>query len=139
MTPAKRPLLLGMIGGGEGAYIGNIHRIAARMDGAWQLVAGAFDADPVRGHAFAAREGIAAERSYDDFRALIAGEAARADRVDAVAICTPNFTHFPIAKALLQAGFEVICEKPLTAKLTEAVELEQLVRESGRFMGVTYT
>ncbi|WP_334177098.1 Gfo/Idh/MocA family oxidoreductase [Pseudoxanthobacter sp.] len=135
----QRPLRLGMVGGGEGAYIGNIHRIAARMDGAWVLTAGAFDVSPARGHAFAAGLGIDPARSYDDFAALIAGERGRADAIDAVAICTPNFTHFPIAKAALEAGFDVICEKPLTATLDEAVELERLVRASGRFMGVTYT
>lgn len=137
MTTSRRPLRLGMVGGGQGAYIGNIHRIAARMDGQWSLVAGAFDADPARGHAFARGEGVA--RSYDDYTAMIAGESGREDRIDAVAICTPNFTHAPIATAFLEAGFDVICEKPLTATLADAVELERLVRETGRFMGVTYT
>lgn len=132
-------LRLGMIGGGEGAYIGNIHRIAARLDGAWDLVAGAFDADPARGRAFALANGIAADRAYGDTHALVAGEAGRADRVDAVAICTPNFTHYPIAKALIEAGFDVICEKPLTATLEDAIALEELARTSGRFVGVTYT
>lgn len=138
-TSAKRPLRLGMIGGGQGAYIGNIHRIASRQDGAWKLVAGAFDVDAARGHAFAAGEGIESSRSYDDYKAMIEGEKNREDRIDAVAICTPNFTHFPISKAFLEAGFDVICEKPLTATLEDAVSLERLVRESGRFMGVTYT
>lgn len=138
-TTAKRPLRLGMIGGGQGAYIGNIHRIASRQDGAWKLVAGAFDVDAARGHAFAAGEGIEAGRSYDDYKAMIEGEKNREDRIDAVAICTPNFTHYPIGKAFLEAGFDVICEKPLTATLEDAVALERLVRESGRFMGVTYT
>ena len=135
----QEPLRLGMIGGGEGAYIGNIHRIAARLDAAWLLVAGAFDVDPERGRAFARSQGIAQDRSYGDYKALIAAEAKRDDRVDAVAICTPNFTHFPIAKALIEAGFDVICEKPLTATLEDAVALEKLARESGRFVGVTYT
>jgi predicted dehydrogenase len=135
----KRPLRLGMVGGGKGAYIGNIHRIAARQDGSWQLVAGAFDVDAAQGHAFAAAEGLDPSRSYGDYKAMIADELAREDRIDAVAICTPNFTHFPISKAFLEAGFDVICEKPLTATLEDAVELEKLVRESGRFMGVTYT
>jgi len=133
------PLRLGMVGGGQGAYIGNIHRLAARLDGAWQLVAGAFDADPEKGRAFARAEGIDPARSYGTWQELIAGELAREDRVDAVAICTPNFTHFPIAKALIEAGFDVICEKPLTATLEDAVALERLARDSGRFVGVTYT
>ncbi len=132
-------LRLGMIGGGEGAYIGNIHRLAARLDGAWRLVAGAFDADPERGRQFALAQGIAADRSYGTYQELIAGKSARPDRVDAVAICTPNFTHYPMAKALIEAGFDVICEKPLTATLEDAVALEKLARETGRFVGVTYT
>lgn len=134
-----RQLRLGMVGGGEGAYIGNIHRLAARLDGVWHLVAGAFDVDPARGRAFALSQGIAEDRSYGTYQDLIAGEAGRADRVDAVAICTPNFTHYPIAKALIEAGFDVICEKPLTATLDDAVALEALARDSGRFVGVTYT
>ncbi len=136
---SKQPLPLGMVGGGEGAYIGNIHRIAARLDGAWQLVAGAFDVDPERGRTFAIKEGIDEERSYGTYEELIAGERDRDDRVDAVAICTPNFTHYPIARALIEAGFDVICEKPLTATLEDAVALEALARDSGRFVGVTYT
>jgi predicted dehydrogenase len=136
---AARKLRLGMIGGGEGAYIGNIHRIAARMDGAWDLVAGAFDIDAARGRNFALGQGIDAARAYGSVDELIAGETPRADRVDAVAICTPNFTHYPIAKALIEAGFDVICEKPLTATLEDAVALEALARRSGRFVGVTYT
>lgn len=136
---SKTPLRLGMVGGGEGAYIGNIHRIATRLDGQWQIVAGAFDVDPDRGRAFAVREGIDADRSYGTYHDLIAGETDRDDRVDAVAICSPNFTHYPIARALIEAGFDVICEKPLTATLDDAVALEKLVRESGRYMGVTYT
>lgn len=134
-----RPLRLGMVGGGQGAYIGNIHRLAGRLDGAWQLVAGALDVDPERGRAFALSQGIDAARSYGGFQEMIAEELDREDRVDAVAICTPNFTHYSIAKALIEAGFDVICEKPLTATLDDAVALEKLGRESGRFVGVTYT
>ncbi|WP_114350757.1 Gfo/Idh/MocA family protein [Paracoccus lutimaris] len=128
-----------MIGGGQGAYIGNIHRLASRLDGAWQLVAGAFDVDPQRGRDFALAEGLDPARSYGSYQDLIAGETGREGRVDAVAICTPNFTHYPIAKALIEAGFDVICEKPLTATLADAVALAALARDSGRFVGVTYT
>lgn len=134
-----RPLRLGMVGGGEGAYIGNIHRLAARLDGHWQIVAGAFDADPERGRAFALSQGIDPARAYGTWQELVEAEGAREDRVDAVAICTPNFTHYPIAKGLIEAGFDVICEKPLTATLQDAVALEALARDSGRFVGVTYT
>ncbi len=135
----QRPLRLGMVGGGQGAYIGNIHRLASRLDGAWTLVAGAFDVDPAKGQAFALAQGIEADRSYGTYLDLIEGEKDRADRVDAVAICTPNFTHYPIAKALIDAGFDVICEKPLTATLEDAIALEALAAQSGRFVGVTYT
>lgn len=136
---ARRPLRLGMVGGGEGAYIGNIHRIAARQDGALQLVAGAFDVDAERGHRFAASQGIPSDRSYGDYKQMLDAELKRDDRVDVVAICTPNHTHFPIAKAFLEAGFDVICEKPLTTTLEDAVALDALVKKTGRFMGVTYT
>lgn len=135
----KRPLRLGMIGGGQGAYIGNIHRLASRLDGEWQLVAGAFDVDPQRGRDFAIAEGLDPARSHGSYQDLIAAETGREDRVDAVAICTPNFTHYPIARALIEAGFDVICEKPLTATLEDAVALDGLARDSGRFVGVTYT
>ncbi|NTG65215.1 Gfo/Idh/MocA family protein [Rhizobium rhizogenes] len=128
-----------MVGGGQGAYIGNIHRLASRLDGQWQLVAGAFDVDPERGREFAIGQGLDPSRSYGSYQDLISGEVGRADRVDAVAICTPNFTHYPIAKALIEAGFDVICEKPPTATFEDAVALEKLARESGRLVGVTYT
>ncbi|MGZ2487252.1 putative dehydrogenase [Rhizobium pisi] len=135
----QQPLRLGMVGGGQGAYIGNIHRLASRLDGQWQLVAGAFDVDPQRSREFAIGQGLDPSRSYGSYQDLISGEAGRADRVDAVAICTPNYTHYPIARALIEAGFDVICEKPLTATLEDAVALEKLARASGRFVGVTYT
>lgn len=139
MKQINRPLRLGMVGGGAGAYIGNIHRIAARLDGAFQLVAGAFDVNPQAGHAFAASQNIDVSRSYDHYQTMVTAESKREDGIEAVAICTPNFTHYPIAKAFIEAGIAVICEKPLTATLEEAIALERLVRESGVFMGVTYT
>ncbi|MDE1947918.1 MAG: Gfo/Idh/MocA family oxidoreductase [Burkholderiales bacterium] len=128
-----------MIGGGEGAYIGNIHRISARLDNGFQLVAGAFDIDAERGRRFASTIGIEDARSYGDYQSMLKAESQRSDRLDAVAICTPNHTHFQIAKAFLEAGFDVICEKPLTTTLEDAVALDALVRETKRFMGVTYT
>ena len=134
----NRKLRLGMIGGGEGAYIGNTHRLACRLDGQWEIVAGAFDVNPSRGRTFALAEGIAPDRAYGTCGELIKREKERDDRVDAVAICTPNHTHYPIARDLVNAGFNVICEKPLTAALQDAVELEKLVRKSGVFFGVTY-
>ena len=134
-----RRLKLGMVGGGEGAYIGGIHRFSLRLDGQFELVAGAFDAVPDRGHAFAAQAGIEPDRSYDDYRQMVAAEAARLDRIDVVAICTPNHTHFAIAKAFLEAGFDVICEKPMTTTLEDAVALHALAEKTGLFVGLTYT
>ncbi|WP_215848619.1 Gfo/Idh/MocA family protein [Candidatus Pantoea bituminis] len=134
-----RRIRLGMVGGGEGAYIGGIHRFAARMDNQYELVAGAFDVDPGRGHAFAAQNFVAAERSYKDYQTMIAAESTREDGVDIIAICTPNFTHYPIARACLDAGIDVICEKPLTTTLDDAEALAEVVQRTGRFLGVTYT
>ncbi|WP_200575623.1 Gfo/Idh/MocA family oxidoreductase [Erwinia sp. S63] len=134
-----RRIRLGMIGGGEGAYIGGIHRFASRLDNEYELVAGAFDVNAERGHAFAAQNHIAADRSYNDYTAMVAAESARQDGVDVVAICTPNFTHFPIARAFLEAGIDVICEKPLTSTLGDAEALAEVVKSTGGFLGVTYT
>lgn len=136
---SKRRIRLGMVGGGEGAYIGGIHRFAARLDDQYELVAGAFDVDAGRGHRFAAQNYIATDRSYRDYASMALTEAARADGIDVVAICTPNFTHFPIAKAFLEAGIDVICEKPLTTTLQDAEALAEVVSQTGRFLGVTYT
>ena len=135
----SRKLRLGMIGGGHGAYIGGIHRFAARLDGQFDLVAGAFDVDAARGHAFAVDNHIAQDRSYGEYQEMVNAEKLRDDGVDVVAICTPNHTHFPIAKAFLEAGFDVICEKPLTTTLDDAVALVEAARTADRFLGVTYT
>ncbi len=125
---------LAMIGGGEGALIGNVHRIAARMDDAYQLVAGDFSADPERNRRSAAAFGVAPDRVYDTVEALIAGEKGRADGAEAVAIVTPNHLHFEAAKACLEAGLHVICDKPVTATLDDAQALVGVVRKaSGRF------
>lgn len=136
---SNRRLRLGMVGGGEGAYIGGIHRFAARLDNHYDLVAGAFDVDAAQGHAFAAKNFIAPDRSYGDYAAMVEGERGRDDRIDVVAICTPNHTHYPIARAFLEAGIDVICEKPMTTTLEDAVALHKLAEATGRFLGVTYT
>jgi predicted dehydrogenase len=124
------PLKLGMVGGGQGAFIGGVHRIAARLDGRWTLVAGAFSSDPQRAAASAAELGIAPDRAYADFAQMALAEAARRDRIDAVAIVTPNHLHAAVAKAFLQVGIPVICDKPMTATLAEAEELAALARET---------
>ena len=103
-------LKLGMVGGGKGAFIGGMHRIAARLDGHWDLVAGAFSSDPERAGQSATDLGVAAERSYDSWAAMAKADAARSDGIDAVAIVTPNHLQAPVATAFLRAGIPVICD-----------------------------
>lgn len=134
----RAPIRLGMVGGGQGAFIGAVHRMAARLDGAFVLVAGALSADPARARASAAELGLAPERSYASFAAMAAAEAARADGIEAVAIVTPNHLHFAAAKAFLDAGIHVICDKPLTATLEEAEALARLAAASGRLFVLTH-
>lgn len=124
-------LKLGMVGGGQGAFIGALHRIAARLDGQWELVAGALSSDPARAAQSATALGIAADRSYDSFLAMAKAEAAHPDGIDAVAIVTPNHLHAPIATAFLQAGIPVICDKPMTRTAAEAEVLADLIQQSG--------
>ena len=124
-------LKLGMVGGGRGAFIGGVHRMAARLDGHWELVAGALSSNPDRAAASAADLGIAAERSYDSFAAMAKAEAARPDGIDAVAIVTPNHLHASVATAFLRAGIPVICDKPLATNVEDAEALVRLVSETG--------
>ncbi|HZF25908.1 MAG TPA: Gfo/Idh/MocA family oxidoreductase [Steroidobacteraceae bacterium] len=133
-----RRIRLGMVGGGQGAFIGGVHRIAARLDDRYELIAGALSSDPARAAASAAELHIAAERSYADYRDMAKKEAARGDGIDAVAIVTPNHLHGRIATAFLDAGIDVICDKPLTTTLAEALELVQRVRGSGRLFALTH-
>ncbi len=128
----------GLIGGGEGSQIGATHRIAAGMDGGFELVAGALDIDPARSRAYASRLGIAPDRAYGDWRAMLEGEQARPDRVALVTIATPNSSHFEITRAFLQAGFDVLCEKPLTTTLLEAQEIVRTASTQGRICAVNY-
>jgi predicted dehydrogenase len=129
---------LGMVGGGEGAFIGAVHRIAARLDDHYDLVAGALSASPDKAMRSAAAIGLAPDRSYPDFTTMARSEAARPDGIEAVAIVTPNHQHAPVAEAFLQAGIHVICDKPLTATLEEALRLRDKVRASGLIFAVTY-
>lgn len=135
---ARRPLRLGMVGGGQGAFIGAVHRIAARIDGEFELVAGAFSSDPDRARASAAEYGLAPERGYASFEEMAQAEAARPDGVEVVAIVTPNHLHHAPAKLFLEAGFHVICEKPLTARLEDAVTLSGIAAASGRVFMLTH-
>lgn len=133
-----RPVRLGMVGGGQGAFIGAVHRIAARLDGEFQLVAGAFSSDPARSSASAVEYGVSPDRAYATFDEMARAEAGRPDGIEAVAIVTPNHLHFGPAKAFLEAGIDVICEKPLTANLADAIELERIASESGRVFVLTH-
>lgn len=130
------PIRLGMVGGGAGAMIGNVHRIAARLDGQFDLVAGALSSTPEKAAASAAEVGIA--RSYDDYETMARDEAARPDGIQAVSICTPNHLHFPVAKAFLAQGIHVICDKPMTATLDQARELADLARASDALFVLTH-
>lgn len=124
-------LSLGMIGGGEGAFIGGVHRMAARLDDRWTLAAGAFSSDAGRSRAFGRELGLNEDRCYGDWRAMAQAEAARSDRIDAVAIVTPNHLHHAPAKAFLEAGIAVICDKPLTTGLNDALDLADAVARTG--------
>jgi predicted dehydrogenase len=120
-----------MVGGGQGAFIGAVHRIAARLDGKWDLVAGAFSSDPQRAASSAADLGIAPDRAYADYAEMAKAEALREDGIDAVAIVTPNHLHASVATAFLKAGIPVICDKPMTASVEEAEVLAELVTRIG--------
>ena len=133
-----RRLRLGMVGGGRGAFIGAVHRIAARLDDQYELVAGALSADPERARASAADIGIAPERAYADFRTMAGAEAKRVDGIDVVAIVTPNHLHHPAARAFLDARIHVICDKPISRTVEEAEDLVQAVQASGKVFVLTH-
>lgn len=132
-----RRLKLGMVGGGQGAFIGAVHRMAARIDDRFELVAGALSSDPQRAHDSARDAGIA--RSYADWREMARAEAARDDGINAVAIVTPNHLHAPVATAFLEAGIHVICDKPLAVSLAEGIALAKLARDTQRLFALTHT
>ncbi len=134
----QRRIRLGMVGGGQGAFIGAVHRMAARIDDKFELIAGALASDPVRAKASAAELGIASDRAYGSFEEMADAEAARADGIEAVSIVTPNHMHGPVARAFLKAGIHVICDKPLTTTVAEAEELLELAKKTGKVFVVTH-
>lgn len=136
---AERKLRMGMVGGGPGAFIGPVHRMAAELDGRIELVAGAFSQSAERSRAAGESYRIAPERAYASFEAMMEAERKRPDAVDFVAIVTPNALHLPVAEAALRAGFPVISDKPATATYEEALELEKAVATSGLPYGLTHT
>lgn len=127
----KRPIRLGMVGGGTGAFIGYVHRIASRIDGDYQLVAGALSSRAEVARESGRNLGLAEDRVYTDFAEMARAEAAREDGIEAVSIVTPNHMHFAPAKAFLEAGIHVICDKPLTATLEDAYRLRDVQPKNG--------
>jgi predicted dehydrogenase len=135
----QRRLRLGMVGGGQGAFIGAVHRIAARLDDHYELVAGALSGDPARAMASAADVRMALERSYTSYQEMARAESARDDGIDVVAIVTPNHLHAPVATAFLEAGIHVICDKPLGMSLAEGRALATLARRHNKLFALTHT
>jgi len=136
-----RKLKMGMVGGGPGAFIGEVHRKAARMDGHIELVAGAFDIDPAKSQQMGRELYLDSSRVYNTYQEMIAGEVKlpEGERVDFVSITTPNNWHFPIAHDLLQAGFHVMCEKPMTLNVDEAEQLQKIVKDTSKVFGLMHT
>lgn len=132
------PIRYGMVGGGQGAFIGGVHRIAARLDGEFELVAGALSSDPERARASGAELGLDPERTYTSFQEMAKAEAKRPDGIEVVSIVTPNHMHYPAAKAFLEAGIHVISDKPLTSNLADARKLAALVEKTGKVFVLTH-
>ena len=133
-----RRLRLGMVGGGEGAFIGAVHRLAARMDDHYELVAGALSADTDKALRSAAALGLDPERSYSSFAEMAAQESQRTDGIDVVAIVTPNHLHVPIAETFLNAGIHIICDKPLSLNLAEGLRLQTLAMDASKVFCLTH-
>ncbi len=128
----------GLIGGGRGSQIGPAHRIGAQVDGNLAFVASALDHRPDEGRSFAIELGVPEERAYETWQDMLDGEKRRADGVDLVTVATPNSTHFEITKAFLDAGFHVLCEKPMTMTVEEGEEIVRVAARSGRICAVNY-
>jgi len=134
----SRPLRWAMIGGGEGAFIGAVHRMAARLDGRYQLLAGVFSSDAEKTKRSAAALNVDATRAYPSVEAMLKAEAARPDGIEIVSIVTPNHVHYVQSAACLEAGLDVICDKPLTTNLADAEKLVALAASKKRLLGVTF-
>jgi len=133
-------LKMGMVGGGRDAFIGGVHRMAARLDGRIELVAGAFSSDAAKSRASGEDLGLDPSRVYPDYETMAAAEAKlpESERIDFVSIVTPNHVHFPPAKTFLEAGFHVVCDKPMTYDLAEAKALRDLVKSTGKVFALTH-
>jgi len=134
----QRKIRMGMVGGGPGSFIGAVHRRAANLDGLIELVAGCFSTDPGKNAATGRELFLDPARCYSDYRAMFDAEARRADRMDFVAIVTPNATHCEIAMAALDHGFDVVCDKPMTVAVAEAEMLAAKVKSTGRLFCLTH-
>ena len=136
-----KKIKMGMIGGGIGAFIGDAHRRASRICNDFELVGGVFDADYEKSMQFAKNEGITSDRCYKSVDDLIKAESALPadNRIEVVSIVTPNALHYPFAKSLLNAGFHLVCEKPMTMTVGEAEELEKLVKKKKLTFALTHT
>ncbi len=137
-APLNRKLRMGLIGGGQGAFIGRVHATAAVLDNRAALFAGALSSDPAKAKASAPDYDIPADRAYGSYKEMIAAESKRPDKIDFVSIATPNHTHFEIAKAFAEAGFNVMCDKPMTFDLKQAEELAEVVKKTGVVFAVTH-
>lgn len=136
-----KKIQMGLIGGGEGSFIGAVHRIAAELDGQIELVGGAFSSDPIRSErSGVGLYGLPADRCYGSFQDLVTAESARSfnSRIQMLVLATPNHVHFQHAKTALEAGFHVMSDKPMTFNLAEALELREVVARSGRVFGLTH-
>lgn len=128
----------GMVGGGEGSQIGPAHRLGAGLDGLFTFTAGALDHRPDEGKQYGQSLGLATDRSYGDWREMLEGERNRDDRIDLVTVATPNSTHFEITKGFLEAGFHVLCEKPMTMTVDEGEEIVNICKSTGQICAVNY-
>src|SRR6516225_8934353 len=139
-APLNRKLRMGLVGGGQGAFIGKVHSIAAVLDNRAVLVAGALSSDPAKAKASAPDYDIRPDRAYGSYQEMVAAESKLppGERIDFVSIATPNHTHFPIARAFAEAGFNILCDKPLTFDLAQAEELAKIVQKTGVVFAVTH-
>ncbi|AEI92051.1 Gfo/Idh/MocA family protein [Roseobacter litoralis] len=128
----------GMFGGGEGSQIGPAHRLGAQADGNFVLAAGALDVDAEKGKAYAQSLGVIADRAYANWQDMLEGEKNHPDRLDLITVATPNSTHFEITKAFLEAGFNVLCEKPMTMTVDQGEEIVRVAKASGKICAVNY-
>jgi predicted dehydrogenase len=129
-----------MVGGGEGAFIGEVHRIAMRLDDCYELVAGAFSSTPEKARRSGEALHVSPKRNYPSYEAMAEAEAVlpENERIDLVVVVTPNFLHVPVVRTFLEAGFHVVCDKPLSASFEDALELREVVRRTGKIFALTH-